>query len=80
MASISHVFTAARVAKILGVDEDLIWELSDGLDPEDGRLWILDDTEDGPEDGLLGFTEHGIETLRYCLDEHYDAQKARAKE
>jgi len=76
MAGISRVFTAARAAKILGVDEDLIWELSDGLDPEDGRLWILDDTEEG----VLGFTEFGIETLRGCLEEHHDAQRTRAKE
>ncbi len=76
MAAISHVYTASRVAKILGIDEDLIWELSDGLVPEDGCLWILDDTEDG----TLAFTEFGIETLRYCLEEHHDAQRAHAKE
>jgi hypothetical protein len=76
MAGISRVFTSARAAKILGVEEDLIWELSDGLDPEDGCLWILDDTDEG----VLGFTDYGIETLRYCLEEHYDARRARAQE
>jgi hypothetical protein len=65
MAAITHVFTAARVAQMLGVEEDVIHDASDGLDPEDGRLWVYDDTEHG----VLAFTEAGIEILRYCLEE-----------
>src|SRR5262249_20470698 len=34
MAAISHVFTIGRAAQILGRDEDLLWELSDPLEPE----------------------------------------------
>src|SRR5215831_16033099 len=34
MAAISHVFTIRRAAQILGRDEDLLWELSDQLEPE----------------------------------------------
>ena len=40
MAAISHVFTIRRAAQILGRDEDLLWELSDQLEPEDGKLWV----------------------------------------
>src|SRR6266480_289724 len=36
MAAISHVFTIRRASQILGRDEDLLWELSDQLEPEDG--------------------------------------------
>ena len=42
MAAIHHVFTLQRAAQILGRDEDLLWELADQLEPEDGVLWILD--------------------------------------
>lgn len=66
MAAISHVFTVARVAKMLGENEDLIHEASDGLDPEDGRIWVYDTTEDG----VMAFTEAGIENLRTCLEEY----------
>src|SRR5262245_11801223 len=42
MAAISHVFTIRRAAQILGRDEDLLWELSDQLEPEDGKLGVCD--------------------------------------
>src|ERR1700730_7186010 len=42
MGAISHVFTIRRAAQILGRDEDLLWELSDQLEPEDGKLWVYD--------------------------------------
>ncbi|WP_245455139.1 MULTISPECIES: hypothetical protein [unclassified Mesorhizobium] len=40
MAAIAHVFMIRRVAQILGQDEDLLWDLSDQLEPEDGKLWV----------------------------------------
>lgn len=64
MASISHVFTAARVATMLGVDETLIRDVSIGLDAEHGRLWVYDTTVEGAP----AFTEAGLENLRYLLD------------
>src|SRR5262249_14351731 len=50
MAAISHVFTIRRAAQILGRDEDLLWELSDQLEPEDGKLWVyaIDGAETPP--------------------------------
>lgn len=42
MAAIAHVFMIRRVAQILGQDEDLLWDLSDQLEPEDGKLWVYD--------------------------------------
>jgi hypothetical protein len=65
MAAISYVFTIARVAKRLGEDEELLAELAMNLDPEDGCLWVMDDTEDG----TLAFTEFGIENLQELLAE-----------
>ncbi len=38
MAAPSFAFTIARVAEVLGADEELLHELAEGLEPEDGRL------------------------------------------
>jgi hypothetical protein len=63
MAGIPFVFTIARVAEMLGEDEQCLHELSMGLDPEDGCLWVLDvgDRE------VQAFTEYGIECLRQLI-------------
>jgi len=63
MAAPSCVFTIARVAEMLGADEDLLSELALELDPEHGRLWIYD----AEEHDTLGFTERGIESLRELI-------------
>ena len=60
MAAISHVHTIQRAAEILGRNEELLWELSDQLEPEEGVLWIID-TDDRQ---TLAFTEAGIDALR----------------
>jgi len=49
MAAIGHVFTLARVAAMLGEDEDWLHEISLDLDPEDGVLAVY-----GPGDAALG--------------------------
>ena len=63
MAAPSCVFTIARVALMLGKDEDLLSDLAMQLEPEDGRLWIYD-TDDHEK---LGFTERGIESLKELI-------------
>jgi hypothetical protein len=68
MAAIAHVFTIRRVAQILGRDEDLLWDLSDQLEPEDGVLWVYD--IDGIE--TLAFSDAGIETLREIVKDQVD--------
>ncbi len=64
---VHHVHTVARVARQLGVNEDLIHDLTLGLEPEDGLIWVygLDD-----DDGVLAFTDDGIEEVRMLLAEH----------
>ena len=64
MAAISYIFSAARVAKMLGVDEDLLHEIATTLDPEDGVISVYDQNDDEP---ILAFTDGGIENLRTCL-------------
>lgn len=63
MAAISHVYTIARVAEMLGVDEERLWDLSLGMEPEDGHLWVY-----GPGDEQTpAFTDFGIENLRQLI-------------
>ena len=60
MAAISHAFTIRPAAQILGRDEDLLWELSDQPEPENGKLWVYDiDRAETP-----AFPHDGIEALR----------------
>ena len=65
MAAISYVFTIRRAAQILGRDEELLWDLSEQLEPEDGKLWVLD--IEGAE--TLAFSQFGIENLREIIVE-----------
>jgi hypothetical protein len=72
MAGIAHVFTIARVAEILGEDEEWLHDLCLGLDPEDGCLWVLDvgDRE------VQAFTEYGIECLKQIIADERTAGTA----
>jgi hypothetical protein len=59
MAGISHVFTIARVAEMLGEDEDLLHDICIEMDPEDGCLTVL-----GPgEETTTAFTRFGVDNL-----------------
>ncbi len=63
---VHHVTTVQRVAKDLGVTEDLIHDLTLGLEPEDGVIWVygLDD------DGTLAFTDVGVEEVQLLIEEY----------
>jgi hypothetical protein len=68
MAAISQVFTIRRAAHILGRNEELLWDLADQLEPEDGKLWVYD--HDQVE--TLAFTSEGIEALRKLINDRID--------
>ena len=63
MAAISAVFTIGYVANLLGEDENWIFDLSIGMLPEDGCLWV----HGVGEDGVPAFTRDGIENLRQII-------------
>lgn len=65
MAAITAVFTLTRATEILGEDEDLPWQLSDTMEPEDGVLWIYDINEQQ----TLAFTRQGIDNLRELISD-----------
>ena len=64
---VHHVHTVGRVAKDLGVDEELIHELTLSLEPEDGVIWVYGVDDD---DGILAFTEEGVEEVQLLLEEY----------
>jgi hypothetical protein len=65
MAGIPFVFTIARVAEMLGEDEEWLREISISMDPKEGRLSVIG-TE---EDECPAFTEYGVECLRQIIIE-----------
>jgi hypothetical protein len=66
MAAISHVFTLARVAALLGEDEDWLHEISLELEPEEGVLAVY-----GLGDEYTpAFTKLGLENLRELIRIH----------
>jgi len=64
---VHHVYTAQLVAKRLGVHEDLIHELTIGLEPEDGVIWVYGVDDD---DGTIAFTDEGVEEVSLMLEEY----------
>lgn len=67
MAAISYVFTLARVAKMLGEDEELLRELAEDMEPEDGCLSVLGPDDD---DSMIAFTPFGVENLQQQLEDY----------
>jgi hypothetical protein len=73
MAASAHVLTLARVAELLGEDEDLLHEISIGMEPEDGVIGV----HGLGDDYTPAFTEFGIENLRDLIERHKaDARRA----
>jgi hypothetical protein len=72
---VHHVTTVERVAKDLGVSEDLIHDLTLCLEPEDGVIWVygLDD-----DDAILAFTDDGIEEVEMLLEKRRRSAGSRA--
>jgi len=63
MAGIDSVFAIGLVAQMLDIDEDKLSEISDWMDPEEGRLWVH-----GPDDqSTIAFTLRGIDCLRQLI-------------
>jgi hypothetical protein len=63
---VHSVTVISAVARQLGVEEDLLHEISLGMDSEDGVIWVygLD------EDGIKAFTDEGVDELRNLLEIH----------
>jgi hypothetical protein len=61
---VHHVRTIALVAEMLGEDGDWLWDVANEMDQEDGLIWVY-----GPgDDGVMAFTDFGIETLTGLIE------------
>jgi hypothetical protein len=63
---VHSVTTIGRVAKDLGQDEDWLWDVANGMDPEDGLIWVFG----VGDDGIMAFTDFGIENLMELIKIH----------
>jgi hypothetical protein len=75
MAAISHVFTIGHVAALLGEDEEWLFDLSIDLFPEDGCLHVYG----VGEDGVVAFTQDGIDNLKQIIEDERKAGNAPPK-
>jgi hypothetical protein len=63
---VHHVTTINRVAEDRGEDEDWLREVANEMNAEDGFIWVYG----VGEDGVMAFTDFGIETLRELIRIH----------
>ena len=61
---VHHVTTIARVAAMLGEDEDWLCDVAMEMDQEDGLIWVYGTGDDG----VMAFTDFGIETLSELVE------------
>jgi hypothetical protein len=64
------VMSLARVARDLGESEELLHDLTDQMDTEDGLIWVYGTDEDP----VMAFSDDGIECLRDLIAEHRRGQ------
>jgi hypothetical protein len=65
---VHHVTTIARVAEQLGEEEDWRHDVANEMEIEDGVIWVYG----VGEDGVLAFTDFGIESLIELIKMHKD--------
>jgi hypothetical protein len=68
---VDHVTTINRVADDLGEDEDWLRDVANEMDAEDGLIWVYG----VGEDGVMAFTDFGIETLMELIRMHKENPK-----
>ena len=65
---VHHVTTINRVATDLGETEDWLSDVANEMDVEDGVIWVYG----VGEDGVMAFTDFGIENLVDLIKMHKD--------
>jgi len=65
---VHHVTTIDRVAKDLGENEDWLFDVAMEMEIEDGVIWVYG----VGEDGVMAFTDFGIENLIDLIKMHKD--------
>jgi hypothetical protein len=70
------VTTIDQVAKDLGVDVDLLHDITLGMEPEDGVIWVYGLLAD---DAVMAFTNDGIDEVKNLLEIYRDSPKVFPK-
>ena len=65
---VHHVTTINRVAEELGEDEDWLFDVANEMEVEDGCIWVYG----VGEDGIMAFTDFGIDNLRELVKIYKD--------
>ena len=65
---VSHVKTINLVAKDLGESEDWLFDIAAEMEIEDGLIWVYG----VGDDGVMAFTDFGIENLVGLIKIHKD--------
>jgi hypothetical protein len=65
---VHHVTTITRVAEQLGEDEDWLRDVANEMEIEDGVIWVYG----VGDDGVLAFTDFGVESLIELIKMHKD--------
>ena len=65
---VHHVKTIGHVAKDLGENEDWLFDVANEMDLEDGVIWVYGIGDDG----VMAFTDFGIENLIELIKMHKD--------
>ena len=63
---VHSVKTIDRVARELGESVDWLIDIANEMDTEDGVIWVYGDNVDG----VMAFTEFGIENLTHLVEMH----------
>jgi hypothetical protein len=63
---VHSVKTIDCVARELGESVDWLHDVADEMDTEDGVIWVYGDSDDG----VMAFTNFGIETLTDLIEMH----------
>jgi hypothetical protein len=66
---VHHVTTITQVAKDLGEDEDWLRDVANEMEIEDGVIWVFG----AGEDGVMAFTDFGIENLIDLVKMHRES-------
>jgi hypothetical protein len=61
---VHHVYTIARIAEMLGEDEDWLADVANEMDQEDGLIWVYG----AGDEGVMAFTDFGVETLQNLIE------------
>jgi hypothetical protein len=61
---VHHVQTIARVAAILGEDEEWLQDVASEMDQEDGLIWVYG----SGDESVMAFTDFGIDILTGLIE------------